>query len=109
MTNTAFPLDTEGDVRAYLKRELKEIGGQLRKVSWFPRSHAPDEIVFLPPRGNYYPATLVWVELKRPGQKPRAGQQRALSLLKAHGQQAVWINSREGVDALLARRWAPAP
>lgn len=102
---TAFPNDLEGDVRAYLKRRLKVIGGELRKVSWFPRSHAPDEIVFLPQTPSCLPAILVWVELKRPGKVPRAGQQRALSLLKAHGEHAVWINSREAVDALLARDW----
>lgn len=101
---TAFPNDLEADVRAYLKHRLKAIGGELRKVSWFPRSHAPDEIVFLPAWGNY-PPMLVWVELKRPEKRPRTGQQRALDLLGAHGERAVWINSREGVDALLERRW----
>lgn len=100
---TAFPNDLEADVRAYLKCRLKAIGGELRKVSWFPRSHAPDEIVFLP-QCSPVSAQVVWVELKRPGKTPRPGQQRALDLLRAHGERAVWINCREGVDELL-RHW----
>jgi hypothetical protein len=103
MTSTAFPDDRERDVRAYLKSRLKAMGGSLRKVSWFPRSNAPDEIVFIPKRAGHY-ACMVWVELKRPGASPREGQKREIENLRQHGQVVFVIDSREAVDVLL--RWS---
>lgn len=100
MTETAFPNDRERDVRAHLKKRLKLLGGELRKVSWFPRTGAPDELIFLPARANRK-ARVIWAELKRPGQKPEKHQQRAIELLRDHGQEVVVIDCREAADAVL--------
>lgn len=100
MTLTAFPNDRERDVRSYLKKRLKLLGGELRKCSWFPRANAPDEIVFLPARANR-PARVVWIELKRPGKRPGTGQQRELDRLAEHGELVAVVDCREAVDAVL--------
>lgn len=103
--DTAFPDDRERDVRAYLKARLKAMGGELRKVRWTGRNGAPDELVMLPwHKGRQ--ATVVWVELKRPGEEPRSQQWREIAALKAHGQNVLVIASREDVDKLFNWHWA---
>ena len=50
----------ERDIEAYLKRRVKELGGECRKTQWIGRSAAPDQRVLLPgkvPR---------WIEVKNP-------------------------------------------
>ena len=101
----------ERDIERYLVKRVKELGGEVRKVQWIGRRGAPDRLVMLPPRHVEDPddpfglaagPDTIWVELKAPGVKPDAHQQREHERMRAMGQQVVVIDSIEGVDALLA-------
>jgi hypothetical protein len=60
------------------------------------RKNEPDRIVFLPG------GRTVFVELKRPGKEPRAGQYRALNRKKALGFEAHWADTKERVDEIIS-------
>lgn len=98
---TAFPNDRERDVRAYLKKRLKLFGGELRKLSWFQRNGAPDELVLLPGIDGVCGPEACFVELKAPGKAPKAHQQREIDKLRAYGLKVLVLDTREAVDAAL--------
>ena len=76
------PKTTEADIEDYLVKEIKALGGEVRKVNWLGRRHAPDRLVML--NGPHF------VELKAPGEKPRDGQTREHLKMRKHGLN-VWI------------------
>lgn len=96
--------DREADVEKYLVKRVKALGGEVRKVAWIGRSHAPDRLVMLP---DFYSGSVcdyaqtVWVELKAPGKKPRIGQINEHKRMRRLGQSVFVIDSREGVDKML--------
>lgn len=96
----------ESTIEKYLIKRVKELGGEVRKVSWIGRRGAPDRLVMMPPGIVVYPGPefghTVWVELKAPGKKAEAHQLREHKRMQAMGQRVVVIDSIEGVDALLA-------
>lgn len=104
--DTLTPDDLERDVRDYLKARLKQLGGELRKCSWFPRTKAPDELVLIPAQpgriGNSF-----FAELKRPGAKPDGGQLREHAKMRAAGLTVYVLDSREAVDAALFWKLVP--
>ena len=87
-------MTVEADIERYLVRQVKALGGEVRKVSWPGRRHAPDRLILLPGRALY-------VELKRPGETPRGGQLRELDRLSAAGLTATWLSTREEIDFIL--------
>lgn len=107
----------EHEIEAYLTAQVAKVGGETRKVQWIGRRGAPDRLVMLPevrktvrhdgPQGTQYTnkitrqATVFWVELKQPGEKPRPNQVREHERLMAFGMRVVVIDSLEGVDELL--------
>lgn len=103
----------ERDIEAYLVKRVKALGGEVRKVQWVGRAHAPDRVVMLPAHSRAriamcgpetylrQPAAVIWVELKAPGEKPRPGQLREHERMRAMGQRVEVIDSIEGVDELL--------
>ena len=97
---TAFPNDRERDVRKHLKTRLKALGGELRKVSWFQRRGAPDELVLVPARG-FMRARYFFAELKAPGKWLEPHQEREIKKLHDHGVPVMVLDSREAVDAAL--------
>jgi hypothetical protein len=97
----------ERDIERHLVKRVKELGGEVRKVQWIGRVGAPDRLVMLPPLGDidshfYRRARSFWVELKAPGEKPRASQLREHERMRTMGQRVVVIDSIEGVEELLA-------
>lgn len=105
----------ERDIERYLVKRVKELGGEVRKVKWLGRAHAPDRVVMLPTNGCVettrgtemplgYPLhqPVIWVELKAPGEKPRPGQLREHERMRRMGQRVEVIDSLKGVDDLLA-------
>lgn len=88
----------ESAIEQYLVKRVKEAGGQIRKVQWVGRRGAPDRLVLLPGRAPTY------VELKRPGEKPRVLQEREHRMLEKYGASVVVIDSIDGVDALMRGR-----
>lgn len=83
----------ESTIEKYLVKRIKDMGGEVRKVSWIGRRGAPDRLVLLPRK-------IIWVELKRPGEKAEPHQIREHLKLWFAGQSVVIIDSIEGVDRL---------
>jgi hypothetical protein len=94
-TTTKKPL-LERDVEKYLVKQVKAAGGEVRKLRWIGRTSAPDRLVLLPGVGCF-------VELKRPGKRPTAAQERELGALCASGLYSDNVNSKAEVDWLIAR------
>lgn len=84
----------ESDIEAYLVKQVKRLGGEIRKVMWIGRGAAPDRFVMLP-------TGCIWVELKATGKKTTAMQHREHMRMMAFGQRVEVINSLRGVDELL--------
>lgn len=85
----------ESHIEAYLVIRAKQLGGDTRKVQWIGRLGAPDRLVLLPGRH-------LWVELKRPGELPRASQVREHARLAEAGIVVHVCDSYESVDRVLA-------
>ena len=95
----------ERDIEAHLVKQVKELGGEVRKVQWIGRRGAPDRLVMLPICGRYgrnSSTKTFWVELKAPGAKPEPHQLREHARMRAMGQRVVVIDSIETVEELLA-------
>lgn len=85
----------ERDIEAHLVRRVKELGGEIRKVSWVGRVNAPDRLVLLPERRS------IWVELKAPGKVPTAQQIREHNRMRRMGELVEVIDSIEQIEELL--------
>ncbi len=103
----------ERDVEAHLVKRVKELGGEVRKVTWQGRKGAPDRLVMIPVTAQRFIdgmyGTTLWVELKAPGlaaffpNTPHERQQhREHERMRAMGQRVVVIDSIDGVEELLA-------
>lgn len=99
----------EAKIEAHLVKQVKALGGEVRKVKWIGRRGAPDRLVMLPDgrvfEGEYLgPAKgTIWVELKAPGKVPEPHQEREHKRMRAMGQRVEVIDSMDGVDELLKR------
>lgn len=83
----------ERKIEDYFNKQVRGHGGEVRKLSWVNRWHAPDRFVAL---------NGVWlVELKRSGGTLRAGQDRERARLSSKGVRCRVINSIEGVDEFI--------
>ena len=86
----------ERDIEDYLKRRVKAMGGEVRKVKWVGRSGAPDRLVLL---SMYQP---FWVELKAPGKKIEPHQRREHARMRWFGACVEVVDSFAGVDEVLS-------
>lgn len=80
-------------IEDYLVKQVKEHGGEIRKLRWIGRRSAPDRVVFL--NGVYF------VELKRPGKVAELDQAREHKRLSRQGAQICTINTIEQVDEFI--------
>lgn len=87
----------ERAVESYLCRRVKRAGGEVRKLAWLGRRHAPDRVVLWPGRHDL-------VELKRPGEKPRLGQRREHLRLMRYGFAVFVLDTKDAVDRYLEMR-----
>lgn len=83
----------ERDIERKLIDEVSKRGGKVIKQTGYPG--IPDRLV-LAPMG-----ICVFVELKRPGQKPRKLQEHRIKELKTLGFEVRTIDSFEGVQDLI--------
>jgi hypothetical protein len=99
----------ERDVEKHLVKKVKEAGGEIRKVQWIGRRGAPDRLVLLPGyrrlgesahRDVHVAPRTLWIELKKPGEKPEPHQSREHDRMRGLGQIVLVIDSFEGVEAL---------
>lgn len=86
----------ESTIEKYLVKRVKELGGEVRKVKWSGRSHAPDRMVFLTHQMPFL------VELKAPGKTPRPGQVREHARLIRFGMRVEVVDSFERIEEVLA-------
>jgi hypothetical protein len=77
----------EKNVDSYLRKAVKQAGGEVRKVVWTARRGAPDRLVLLP--GCHF-----WVELKKPGGVLAPHQVREIERLRSAGC-VVYVCSNE--------------
>lgn len=98
----------EAKIEKYLVKQMKALGGEVRKVKWIGRRGAPDRLVMLPGdiecgNGDLLENTsrTIWVELKAPGKAPEPHQAREHERMRKMGQRVEVIDSMEGVDNLL--------
>lgn len=85
---------TEKDIERYLVTEAKKAGALVRKCQWVGHNHCPDRLIMTP-------ADTVWVEVKAPSQKPRAGQQREHERMADHGQHVFICDSFAMADSII--------
>lgn len=83
-------------VETYLVRRVRELGGDTYKFTSPGRRHVADRLVIGTAGGR-----LVFVECKRPGEKPRAGQLREHDRLRARGFVVRVVADKNEVDLLI--------
>ena len=83
----------ESEIERYFIKRVKSIGGETRKIKWIGRSHAPDRLVIF--------EGVRFVELKRPGKSPRAGQLREHARLLKRGVRVFVISTIQEVDEFI--------
>lgn len=81
----------ERDIEHALVKRITERGGEVRKVGWIGRAHAPDRLILLP--NQHY-----FVELKAPGVKPSDGQLREHRRMRNSGCSVIVIDSLEAIE-----------
>ena len=84
----------EKKIEERLKTRAKEAGGLAIKWVSPSMSGVPDRIVFLPG------GTIIFVELKRPGEKPTPLQDRIIGMLRGLGADVRVADSMEKVDEI---------
>ena len=82
-------------IETHLMKEVKKRGGICWKLPAMWYKNIPDRMVLLPH------GIVAFVELKRPGEKAREGQNRMGALLLALGFKWTVLDTKEGVDAFL--------
>lgn len=85
----------ERDLKKYLLKRVKELGGIARKVRWEGRNSAPDWRVMLPD-------CPFWLELKNIGEVPTPMQYREMRKMREHGEIVYWANCEADIDNLVA-------
>ena len=86
----------ESAIERHLDTEVRRAGGATRK--FLGRKANPDRIVIWPNTNEYLGACVHFIELKKPGGKPRADQARELARLRAMGCNALYLDTKELVD-----------
>ena len=87
----------ESALEDYYRRAVLRAGGKTRKLTG--DIHDPDQLTIWPATTPYTAACVHFVELKRPGGKPRAGQARKLKRLNEWGCTALYLDTKELIDA----------
>ena len=89
----------EAAIENYLVKRVKETGGRTRKLTWIAHRGAPDRMVWWPRRNMG--ATIIFLEVKAPGKKPNAQQQRVINGFIDDGIIVGWVDSKDRVDAFV--------
>lgn len=86
----------EKSIENYLSRKVRQAGGLCWKLSSPGRSGVPDRLVL-------FKSYVIFVELKRPGQKPRELQQIRMNELRDAGAWVEVISTKDEADTFLAK------
>lgn len=82
----------EKDIEAYLRKRVAEIGGKAFKFVSPGNNGVPDRLVCLPG------GKILFAELKAPGKKPTALQEKQMSDLEKLGFECWIVDSKEKSD-----------
>ncbi len=85
----------EKEVEKYLKREVEKMDAYVYKFISPGNNGVPDRIVLLP-RGK-----IIFVEMKRPGGKTTALQDKQIARIRSKGFDVRVIHSKEEVDGFI--------
>lgn len=88
----------EARVEAALVRGVKSLGGEVRKMAWPGRRHAPDRLVL------WGAGIAEFIELKAPGKAARPGQAREHARLRRAGFSVYVLDTLEKVGNYLAAK-----
>lgn len=91
---------SEKQIEKYLVNRTAELGYWCIKFPPIFLRGFPDRMLLMP-RTKRHPAKVVFIELKREGQKPRLIQKRMLERLDSMGFETVVLDSYEAIDAYL--------
>lgn len=82
----------EGKVKAYLKKRIKTLGGEVRFAKWLGRNSCPDCRVMLPPQP-------CWVETKAGKDGSLSpGQEREIERMRRLGERVLVLTTIEEID-----------
>lgn len=84
----------EREIEKRLVKKVKRLGGTAYKFVSPENDGMPDRLVVWPNLGA------VFVEVKRPGEKPRALQYAQMRKLRALGQVVLWLDSVDEIEQL---------
>lgn len=87
-------MQIENDIEKYLIRQVKRIGALCYKFTSSGTRGVPDRIIL-------YQGNVLFVELKRPGGKPRKDQLKIIEEFKGQLIPVFVIDSKQQVDDLL--------
>lgn len=90
------PKKREKSIESYFTDRIKSIGGVCYKFVSPGNSGVPDRVVL-------YKGCVAFIELKRPGAKPRKLQRLVMRDIIDQGVPALAINSKEQVDYFIAQ------
>jgi hypothetical protein len=85
----------ESDIERRLRLAVEDLGGECWKFVSPGNNGVPDRLCLLPG------GRIIFVEVKRPGEKPRPQQLKRIRELVELGQQATWIDSVESIAEVL--------
>lgn len=85
----------EKQVEQYLVKKIKALGGVPYKFTSPAHRSVPDRLILMPDGKSYF------VELKRPGGKPTAGQQAEHERIKSLGHAVFVLDCPAAVDRFL--------
>lgn len=89
----------EGRIEGYLRRRVKEEGGEIRKLRWIGRRGGPDDLIW------FSGGRLAFVECKAPGEEVdwRSVQGREIRRMHDDGLEVYVVSSFEQVDDMIQR------
>lgn len=91
---TSVAKHKEGIVERYFIERVQGAGGMTRKAQWIGRRGCPDQFWALGGRCGF-------AEIKAPGCKPEAHQQREIDRLRSKGVNTYVIDSLDAVDRFI--------
>lgn len=87
---------SEKQIETYLCKKIKALGGEAYKFVSPARRAVPDRLCIIPS------GVSIFVEVKRPGQRPTQLQLHELDKLVSYGQLACFVSSYADVDGLVS-------
>lgn len=97
---------TERDVERYLVRQIRKLGGKAYKFTSPGNVGVPDRVITLPDQTGFAAGQTYFVEVKRPGEKPRLIQKAVMSQMASYGANVAVVTSYGEVDMLCMQIFA---